>query len=167
MLTGKPRSFYNIKVVATGLSGCYKLILSCLRAHFKRLPTKKIIYRDYNMLDEAKFLHDLDKEMITDSFYRHEEAFAVFSSVFRNVVDRHVPLNQKMVRGNNAHFMTKQLTKADQQRSRRKNRYLKWPSRENFLELNVSVKILLKKLKNSILNLFPLRIWQPTNNSGM
>ena len=167
MLTGKPRIFYNTKVVATGLSGCYKLILSCLRTHFKRLPTKKIIYRDYNMLDEAKYLHDLDKEMIKDSINRHEEAFAVFSSVFRNVVDRHVPLKQKMVRGNNAHFMTKQLNKADQQRSRRKNRYLKWSSTENFLKLNVSVKILLKKLKNSISNLFPLRIWQPTNNSGM
>ena len=124
MLTGKPRIFYNTKVVATGLSGCYKLILSCLRAHFKRLPTKKIIYRDYNMFDEAKFLHDLDKEMIKESFYRHEEAFAVFSSVFRNVVDKHAPLKQKKVCGNNAPFMTKQLNKADQQRSR-KNRYLK------------------------------------------
>ena len=27
------------------------------------LPHKKIIYRDYNMFDKAKFLHDLDQEM--------------------------------------------------------------------------------------------------------
>ena len=32
------------------------------------------------MFDEAKFLHDLDREMIKNSFYQQEEAFAVFSS---------------------------------------------------------------------------------------
>ena len=58
------------------------------------------------MFDEAKFLHDLDQEMIKASFYQHEEAFAVFSSAFRDVVDRHAPLKQKMVRVNNAPFMT-------------------------------------------------------------
>ena len=44
------------------------------------------------MFDEAKFPHDLDQEMIKASFYQHEEAFAVFSLVFRDVVDRHAPL---------------------------------------------------------------------------
>ena len=78
MLTNKPRSFYNTSAVTTGLSDCHKLILSCLRAHFKRLPLKKIIYRDYKMFDEAKFLNDLDQKMIKGSFHQHEEAFAVF-----------------------------------------------------------------------------------------
>ena len=41
------------------------------------------------MFDEAKFLHDSDQEMIEGSFYQDEEAFAVFSSVFRDVVDRY------------------------------------------------------------------------------
>ena len=47
--------------------------------------------------------------------------------------------------------MTKQLNKAIMDRSRRKNRYLKWPSRENFLELkkaNRPSKNLTKKAKN-------------------
>ena len=92
MLTKKPSSFYNISAVTASLSDCHKLILSCLRSSFKRLPSKKIIYRDYKMLDEAKFLHDLDQEKIKGSFYLHEEAFAVFSSAFRDVVDRHAPL---------------------------------------------------------------------------
>ena len=49
--------------------------------------------------------------MIKGSFYQHEEAFAVFLSVFGDMVDRHVPLKQNTVRGSNAHFMTKQLNK--------------------------------------------------------
>ena len=89
------------------------------------------------MFDEAKFLHDLDQEMIKGSFYQHEEAFAVFSSVFRYLVDGHAPLKQKMVRGNNAPLMTKQLNKAIMDISRIKNNYLKWLSRENFLEKNL------------------------------
>ena len=47
------------------------------------------------MSDEAKFLHDLDQEMIKSSLHQHEEAFAAFSSVFRDLVDRHAPLKQK------------------------------------------------------------------------
>ena len=113
MLTNKPRSFYNNSAVTTGFSDYHKLIL----------------------FDEAKFLHDLDQEIIKGSFYQHQKTFAVFSSIFRDVVDRHASLKQKMVHGNNAPFMTKQLNKAIMNRSRIKNSYLKWPSRENSLEL--------------------------------
>ena len=49
--------------------------------------------------------------MIKGSFYQHEEAFAKFLSVFRDVVDRQAPLKETMVPGNNAPFMTKHLNK--------------------------------------------------------
>ena len=39
----------------------------------------------------------------------------------------------KKLRGNPAKFMPKELRKAIMSRSRFKNKYLKWPSRENFL----------------------------------
>ena len=93
------------------------------------------------MFDEANFLHELDQEMIKSSFYQYEEAFVVFSSVFREMVDRNATLKQKMVRRNNAPFMTKQLNKAIMDRSRIKNRYLKWPSRENFLEFKEAKRL--------------------------
>ena len=63
--------------------------------------------------------------MIKGFFYQHKEAFAVFSSVFRDLVDRHAPLKRKMVRGSNAPFMTKQLNKEIMDISRIKNRCLK------------------------------------------
>ena len=63
------------------------------------------------------------------------------------MVDRHTPLKQKTVRGNNAPFMTKQLNKAIMDRSIIKNGYSKWPSRENILELKKAKrKNLTKKL---------------------
>ena len=39
----------------------------------------------------------------------------------------------KKLRGNQAKYMTKELRKAIMDQSRLKNKYLKWPSRENFL----------------------------------
>ena len=60
-------------------------------AHFKRLPPKKTIYRDYKMFHEARFLHDLDKEMIKGSVYHHENSFAVFHQLLEMwLIDMHL-----------------------------------------------------------------------------
>ena len=67
------------------------------------------------------------------------------TNIFRSTLDNHAPLKQKQVRGNQAPFMTKELSKAIMTRSRIKNKYNKWPSRENFLAL--------KQIKNKCTNL--------------
>ena len=60
------------------------------------------------------------------------------------VLNKHA-LIKKMVRCNEAPFMTKELNKAIMNRSKLKNRCTKWPSRENFLAF--------KKQKNICKNL--------------
>ena len=57
------------------------------------------------------------------------------------LINKHAPLKTKFLRGNNAPFMTKQLRKAIMNRSRLTNKYNKWKSRENFLKLEESRKI--------------------------
>ena len=47
----------------------------------------------------------------------------------------HAPLKKKKIRGNQAKFMTKELRRAIMDRSKFKNEYLKWPSRENLLHI--------------------------------
>ena len=140
MLTNKSRSFQKTSTVATGLSDCHKMVVTCLKSHFKRLPPKKIVYRDYKNFDEKRFLHELDQEMIKGHFYKEGNPYDGFSKLFENIVNKHAPLKEKKIRGNNAPFMTKELRKAIMDRSRSKNKYLKFPSRENFLKM--------KKLKN-------------------
>ena len=66
-----------------------------------------------------------------------------FVLVKKRVLDKHAPLKMKKLRGNQATFMTKELRKAIMDRSRFKNKYLKWPTRENFL--------VYKKAKNATL----------------
>ena len=59
---------------------------------------------------------------------------STFCDVFVSVLDRHAPLKRNMIRGNQGPFMTKQVTKAIMNRSKLRNRYIKWPSRENILD---------------------------------
>ena len=64
----------------------------------------------------------------------HNDNFLAFTNLFRYVLDKHAPLKTKNVRGDYAPFMTKNLSKAIMSRSTLRLKYLKWPSRENFLE---------------------------------
>ena len=83
----------------------------------------------------TNFLRDLDQEIIQGEMYKYnKDMYSTFSEIFRSVLDRHAPLNWKMIRGNQGPFMTKQLSKAIMNRSKLRNRYIKWPSRENFLD---------------------------------
>ena len=61
------------------------------------------------------------------------------------VLDKHAPIKKKIVRGNEAPFVTNELSKAIMNRSKIRNIYTKWPSCENFLAF--------KKQKNICKNL--------------
>ena len=63
----------------------------------------------------------------------HNDKFSAFTNVFRYVLDKHAPLKTKTIRSNHAPFMIKNLREAIMNRSRLRSKYLKWPSRENFL----------------------------------
>ena len=67
------------------------------------------------------------------------------TNIFRSTLDSHAPLKQKQVRGNQAPFMTKELSKAVMTRSTIKNKYNKWISSENLF--------VLKQIKNKCTNL--------------
>ena len=79
--------------------------------------------------------------MIKATFYQNGEHFSAFSTIARDIVDKQAPVKQKVIRGNNAPFMNKELSKAIMNRSRVKNRYLK-----------ESKKTKTKKAKKSCLN---------------
>ena len=67
-------------------------------------------------------------------FYKSSnEPYKKQSEIFNDILNYHVPLKEKQVRGNHAPFMTKELSKAITEKSKARNKYLKWPSRENYL----------------------------------
>ena len=133
MLTNRPRNFHNTSLIETALSDCHEMIASVFRAFFKRLLAKVIEHGTYKTFDQNKFLRDLDQELIRSNSYNDGQQYDTSTSIFRRVLDKHAPLKMKKLRGNQIKFMTKELRKAIMDRSRLKNKYLKWPSRENVL----------------------------------
>ena len=55
--------------------------------------------------------------------------YSRFSDVFRSLLDRHAALKRKLTEGDQGTCMIKQLNKASMNRSKLRNRHIKWPSR--------------------------------------
>ena len=53
-------------------------------------------------------------------------------------MNHHAPLKEKQITGNHAPFMTKELSKAILDKSKSRNKYLKWPSGENYVSYKKS-----------------------------
>ena len=87
------------------------------------------------------FLHDLDQELLKGKMYKsNKEIYSTFTKVFRLVLYKHAPLKVKKVRGNQGPFMKKELSKAIMNKSKIRNKYQKWLSREKFLALKEAKK---------------------------
>ena len=134
ILTNRPRSFMKSQAFELGLSDCHKLVCSILIASSKKLLPKTITYRDQKYFDQQNFLRDLDKKLVQGQLYKScDEPYKKLSEIFNDILNYYAPPKEKQVRGNHAPFMTKKLSKAVMEKSKARNKYLKWPSRENYL----------------------------------
>ena len=96
----------------TGLSDYHKLIKTFFKTNFSRLRLKVLSYRNYKNFIESKFLNDLNKTIISFDNENPNQNYNVLSNRFLEVVNVHALLKTKIVRGNNAPFVDKQLRKA-------------------------------------------------------
>ena len=119
ILTNKPKCLDHTSVLTTGVRDCHKLILSCLRTHFKRLPPKTFFCRDYKSFNQEKVLRESDQEIIKVPFHQTKEAFSVLSTFIRDFVDKNG------IRGSNALLMNSELSKTIIDWFLMKNRFLK------------------------------------------
>ena len=138
--SGLPLFVRYLEVSALGCALIGGFTVAFLRASFKIIPSKNIVYRDYKHFDQNDFLHELDLEMNKGKFYNSANPYDDFSNLFKEITDKHAPIKRKKVRGSNASFTTKEHRKTIIDRSRLRNKYLKYPSRENFVNM--------KKMKN-------------------
>ena len=145
ILTNRPNSFQKTVTTETGLSDCHKLVSTVFRSTFIKLPPKTVRYRSYKTYDKQNFLHELDQKLIQGDIYKTDDSYSKLTEIMSEVLEKHAPLKTKTIRGNQAPFMNKSLSKAIMNKSRIRNKYLQWPSRENFLAY--------KKIKNKCNNL--------------
>ena len=106
---------------------------SC-RSTYERLRPAKIQYGSYKKFNEADFLKD-----ITDAPFNKclkirdsEAACDSFKDTFLSITNKHAQLKTDMNRGNQAPFMTKELSKQIMIRSRLRNKFNKHRTREHW-----------------------------------
>ena len=107
ILINKARTFRNTMVTETGLSGHHLMLTTFVIAHRVRLKPKKIFYRNYRKFNEANFLNDVKNAKFVCDTDNPEIYYDNLVQVFGSIIEKHAPLKQKIVRGNEVPFMNK------------------------------------------------------------
>ena len=128
ILTNRKRSFQYSKTIETGLSDHHKMIITVLKTEFKKREPIQVNYRCYKHFDEILFRHDLSSAL---SNLSKTASYDDFEKLYIDILNPHAPVKKKFVRGNNAPFMNKTLSKAIMHRSKLKNQFNKNPTEEN------------------------------------
>ena len=117
-----------------GLSDFHKIVVTCFKnTHEKNQPTN-IQHRSYKNFDRDAFLCDLQAAPFEEahSSPNSELAYEKFQMLYSEVVDKHAPLKHRILRGNQALFMTKDLSKQIMVRSRLRNKFNKRKATQNW-----------------------------------
>ena len=99
-----------------------------------------INYRSYNNFSNEYYNKILFNELTRENFLNNDRGFEKFCDMSIKLLNKHAPIKKKYKRGNQMHFVTKDLSKVIMKRSKLKNNYLK-------NKTNVS-RMLYKKQRN-------------------
>ena len=128
LITNKKGSFQNTSVFWTGLSDFHKMAVTVLKMTYVKAKPKELHYRDYKKFDENAFKDDLNQSLTQNKI----ELYTDFEVTFLKVLDKHAPVKSKLVRANEAPYMTKSLRKAIMKRSELETKYYKSRTIKNY-----------------------------------
>ena len=107
-LTNNSLAFQNSTTTFTGLSDCYKLMLTFLKTFFSKNKPKELFYQHYQKINFSNF--DDDSKTI---FLRNNIGSCYhFNQIFLNFLDKHAPLKRKLIRANHSSCISKPLCKS-------------------------------------------------------
>ena len=109
ILTNKHHSFQNSTTLETGLSDFHLLTLTVMKTSFRKLPPKKVLYRDSKNYNSANFRNDVIAHFAGKDLTKisHDQYMSEVMVLFNH----HKPVKTKFIRGNDQPFMTKELRK--------------------------------------------------------
>ena len=136
IITNSPKSFQNTESIPSGRSDFHDMVVSVLKSEVPKGKPKEIFFRNYTNFDNSNFKAELRSEIELNQISDYNN----FENVFLQVLEKHAPLKKKLIRANEAPYITKTLRKAILRRSQLENKYRKQRTREN--------KTLYKKQKN-------------------
>ena len=160
ILTNRKRNFCDSQTIETGLSDHHKMIITVLKSEFEKKEPTQVNYRSYKNFNEYLFRHVLASAL--SNLLNEDTNYEDFKKVYIDILDLHAPMKKKFVRGNNASFMNKALSKAFMHRSKLKNKFNKNPTDVNKRlynkQRNYCVSLLNKEKRKYYNDLDPLII---------
>ena len=119
-----------------GLSDFHKMIITTFKSSSTReycyIP-QNIIYRNLKNFNAQGFLNDLETNLRLEEQVSTCLSDDKLTKIFKGTTDKHAPQKKRKILGSQSPFMTKELSEQIMKRSKSKNLYFKWPSKENFL----------------------------------
>ena len=100
-----------------------------MKANFTKALPKYVHYHNYKNFNEQRFKLELRGKLEVDVV---DANYETFHNVYLNVLNKHAPIKTKVIRGNQAPYITKAYRKAVMRRSELKTKYLKNSTLENF-----------------------------------
>ena len=114
IIMDKPGSFQHINVFETGIWDHHKLATTVMKAKFTNAPPKYVHYHDYKNFNEQDFKLELRSKLEVDVV---DANYETFHNVYLNVLNKHAPIKTKVIRGNQAPYITQAYRKAVIRRS--------------------------------------------------
>ena len=127
IINNSPKSFQNTESIPTGLSDFHNMVVSVLKSEIPKGKPREISYRNYKNFDNSNFKAELRSEIELNQISNYNN----FENVFLRVLEKHAQLKKKLVRANEAPYITKTLRKAIMRRSQLENKYRKQRTRDN------------------------------------
>ena len=135
ILTNCKHNFKHTHAFETGLKDFHKMVTTCFKNTYERLRPINIQYWSYKNFDRDTFLSDLQAVPFEEahSLENRELAYEKFKMLYSEVVEKHAPIKHKVLRGNQAPFITRDLSKQIMAiRSRPRNKFNKHKTTENW-----------------------------------
>ena len=132
ILTHCKHNFKHTHAFETGLSDFHKMVTTCFKNTYERLRPINILGTTRTLTDT--FLSDLQAVPFQEahSLENSELAHEKFKMPYSEVVEKHAPIKHKVLRGNHAPFITRDLSKQIMIRSRLRNKFNKHKTTENW-----------------------------------
>ena len=122
ILTNKPNSFMHTKSVVNGLSDYHSLVMTMSKTHVSKLKPIQIKYRNFKDFDENAFKLELSQHLSQIDFDLDTNDYNTFLDVFQSVTEKHALMKTKVLRGNDAPFISNALRREIKHRSRLRNK---------------------------------------------
>ena len=133
MLVTKRRKILKGFSENIGISDFHNLIGGILKVHKPSPRTKKITVRKISKIDYENVKLDLSRinlAEIVENAADSNSAHDALQNLLRNLLDKHAPKKQVIIRKTDFHCMSKQLRKAILHRNKLRNKYYKFRSQQ-------------------------------------